>query len=477
MKRLLAASLLPLLAAGAQATEDNVDFAASKGSAAEAQLHERLKSAVRTIPGTDTQYLIGGYVQLDGLATRKKQDGDEQDTFIVSTIPFGPADADYRLSVRQSQIDWLSRTPTPLGHIWSRLEANLFPLDGKTAPTLNQLFVRFDDWVIVGKTYSTFMDDSILPTTLDYNGPSGVTFVRQWLARGSIPFGSGWALEASVEESQADFDAGSALLSVHADARRPDLAARVRYEGDFGHLQLAGLSRSIAVTAESPLATRNRNVNGTGVSLSGSLNTFGDDTLLWQAVTGKGVGRYFNDPLSATGVALGSDQRLELVPPAGRQVSRAEMARRPRGTAVSRHGQACGLGLQPRLRVLLLLEQADASRRRPHGRRRARALRAELHRKRGGRRSGVLLAGWRAHAARARLIPQGRRDAPKARQGRAARAAIRGSISQGRIARDNGAARVVAPQTGSILRGWQSPRFLTAKATVNVKSYQDIMAP
>jgi len=317
MMRAFAALLLSLFALGAQAAEEDGDFAASKGSAAEAQLRERLKSAIRTIPATDTQYLIGGYVQLDGLVTRKKQDGDEQDTFIASTIPFGPADADYRLSVRQSQINWLSRTPTSLGPVWTRLEANLFPLDGKTAPTLNQLFVRLDDWVIVGKTYSTFMDDGILPTTLDYNGPSGVTFVRQWLARGSIPFGSGWALDAAVEQSQADLDAGGAPLSVHADARRPDLAARVRYEGDFGHLQLAGLSRRIAVTAESPLGTRNWNVNGTGVSLSGSLKTFGDDTLLWQAVTGKGVGRYFNDPLSATGVALGSDRRFELVRSSG----------------------------------------------------------------------------------------------------------------------------------------------------------------
>lgn len=317
MMRALAALLLSLFALGAQAAEEDGDFAASKGSAAEAQLRERLKSAIRTIPATDTQYLIGGYVQLDGLVTRKKQDGDEEDTFIASTIPFGPADADYRLSVRQSQINWLSRTPTSLGPVWTRLEANLFPLDGKTAPALNQLFVRLDDRVIVGKTYSTFMDDGILPTTLDYNGPSGVTFVRQWLARGSIPFGSGWALVASVEESQADLDAGGASISVHADARRPDLAARVRYEGDFGHLQLAGLSRSIKVTAESPLGTRNWNVNGTGVSLSGSLNTFDDDTLLWQAVTGKGVGRYFNDPLSATGVALGSDRRFELVRSSG----------------------------------------------------------------------------------------------------------------------------------------------------------------
>jgi hypothetical protein len=316
MRRTAAALAALALASGAPAAEDDGDFAASKGSQAEAQLHARLKASVRTIPGTDTEYLIGGYLQLDGIATRHKQDGDEQDTFFVSSTPFGPADADYRLSIRQSQINWLSRTPTPIGHVWSRLEANLFPLDGKTTPTLNQLFVRLDDWIIIGKTYSTFMDEGALPTTLDYNGPGGVTFVRQWLARASIPFGSGWAIQASVEESQADLSGGGALLAVHTDARRPDLAARVRYEGDFGHVQLAGLSRSLDVVAESPLGTRERHVNGTGVSASGSLN-IGDDTLLWQAVTGKGVGRYFNDPLSATGVALGTDRRFELLRSSG----------------------------------------------------------------------------------------------------------------------------------------------------------------
>jgi hypothetical protein len=95
MRRAFGAVAASALALGALAAEDDGDFAASKGSAAEAQLHARLKAAVRTIPGTDTQYLIGGYLQLDGLATRKKQDDDEQDTFIVSTIPFGPADSDY----------------------------------------------------------------------------------------------------------------------------------------------------------------------------------------------------------------------------------------------------------------------------------------------------------------------------------------------------------------------------------------------
>jgi hypothetical protein len=122
------------------------------------------------------------------------------------------------------------------------------------------------------------MDDGVLPTTVDYNGPSGVTFVRQWLARASLPFGSGWALQGSVEEPQADLTAGGSFIVVQSHARRPDLAARVRYEAISGHVQLAGLSRSIDVTTQSPLGTRERHVNGTCVSLSGSLNLARDDT-------------------------------------------------------------------------------------------------------------------------------------------------------------------------------------------------------
>jgi len=318
MRRALAAAGAALLLFGtfgthAAESEGENDFAASKGSAAEEQLKARLKSAVRTIPGTDTKYFIGGHVQLDAQATRSKQVGDEQDTFFVSATPFGAADSDARLSVRQSQFNWLSRTPTGIGEVSTRLEANLFPLDGTTALTLNQLFLKVDDWLIAGKTYSTFMDDGALPTTADYNGPSGVTFVRQWLVRGSLPLGRGWALEGAVEESQADFAAGGAALALQTSASRPDLAARVRYEGDGGHFQLAGLSRRIGVTVTGPAGTVEHDVDGSGVSVSGSLIAFGADTLLFQAASGRGIGRYFNDPLSATGVALGANGQLDLV--------------------------------------------------------------------------------------------------------------------------------------------------------------------
>jgi hypothetical protein len=164
----------------------------------------------------------------------------------VSSTPFGPAPRDYRLSARQSQFNWLSKTPSSIGEISTRLEANLFPIDGSTRITWNQAYLQVGEWVTFGKTYSTFMDDAAIPTTLDYNGPSGVTFVRQALLRGSLPVGERWKIEASAEDSQADFTASAAILDLRTSAKRPDLAARVRYESDSAHFQFSGCRAACA---------------------------------------------------------------------------------------------------------------------------------------------------------------------------------------------------------------------------------------
>ena len=165
---------------------------------------------MRTIPGTDTRFLVGGFVELDGLATRNKQTGPEQDTFLVSATPFGPADSNRRLSIRQSQVNWLSETPTELGTITTAAQVNLFSLDfdGKTKLSLWRLYAQLADVFVAGKTYSTFVDPDVLPTTLDFNGPSGSMAVQQWLARGIVPLGAGWTLAGSIEQSQADHRAG-----------------------------------------------------------------------------------------------------------------------------------------------------------------------------------------------------------------------------------------------------------------------------
>ena len=308
----LAASTVVFAAPFAFAAED---WAAVVGGGADEQLAKQLEAEVRTIPGTDTRFLIGGFAQLDGLATRHKQTGAEQDTFLVSATPFGPAGNDQRLSIRQSQLNWLSSTPTALGPLTLNAQVNLFSLDfdGTTTLSLQRLYARLADVVIVGKAYSTFVDPDVLPTTLDYNGPSGLSSVQQWLARGVLPLGAGWSLAAGVEQSQADHHAGRRAVELASDAQRPDLAAHVRFDFDRGHLQLSGLSRRIELTATSGADTSSRTFDAYGLSITGSLSTFGDDSIIAQYTTGRGIGRYFNDSVSASGFGIGADDRLHMI--------------------------------------------------------------------------------------------------------------------------------------------------------------------
>jgi hypothetical protein len=302
MRRLGAALVVAIAVPAAANAQNDADWAATSGAGAEKELEARLRAAVRKLGSTDTEYLIGGYLQLDAIAARKRQDGDEQDTVIVSATPFAAAGSESRLGIRQSQINWLSRTPTGAGEFWTRIEVNFFDDDGEARPVVNQIYARLGEGLILGKTYSTFMDENALPTTLDYNGPSGVTFARQWLLRASVPVGKSFRLEAAAEESQADLTASGAPGTVSSHAERPDLTARLRAEGEWGSMQLSALSRSVTVRASAAGASLERRIAGEGLSFSGSLGVLEDDALLWQIVSGKGIGRYYNDPLTALGV-------------------------------------------------------------------------------------------------------------------------------------------------------------------------------
>ena len=290
----LAGCIVSLLATVACAAED---WGSVVGGGADERLQKRLEASVRTIPGTDTRFLVGGFVELDGLFTRHKQTSAEQDTFLVSATPFGPAHDEERLSIRQSQVNWLSSTPTPLGSLTLSAQANLFSLDldGTTRLSLQRLYARLANVAVAGKTYSTFVDPDVLPTTLDYNGPSGAMSVQQWLVRGAVPMGSGWTLAGGVEQSQADHRAGRRAVELRTDAQRPDLAAHLRFDSERGHLQVSALSRRIELTATSGADEERRTFDASGVAISGSLATFGDDSLVAQYSTGKGIGRYITD--------------------------------------------------------------------------------------------------------------------------------------------------------------------------------------
>jgi len=304
-----AALLLALLATGAARGEGDT---MERGAQAMDSLEERIKASARTIAGTDTRYLIAGYVQLDALWTRRELAGDEKDTFLSSAIPFGAADSDARLGIRASQFNAVVHTPTSWGGFTAHAQLDLFAYDEGAEPNLTQLALRFGEWLTVGKTYTTFMDDAAWPATLDYNGPSGAVFVRQFVLRGSVPLAEGLRLEAALEDPQADQSAGGPNFSASASAERPDIVARLRYEGERVHAQLAGLSRSVTYTAQlASLASVRRTLSGYGVSASAAVQVGKDDRLLVQWNEGEGIGRYFNDGLSDVGAVYDAGGTLE----------------------------------------------------------------------------------------------------------------------------------------------------------------------
>jgi len=306
--RLATALLLALCAASAARGQSET---VERGAQADTSLEERLKANARTISGTEIRYVVAGYAQIDAHWTRRQLAGEEKDTFLTSAIPFGAADQDARLSVRASQINALAQMPTTWGELTALAQADLFAYEEGTRPNLTQLAVRVGEWLAAGKTYSTFMDDEAWPAALDYNGPSGAVFVRQFVVRGGVPLGGRLRIEAALEDAQADKSAAGAGLSVSASADRPDLLARLRYGGERVHAQLAGLSRSVTYTAQLASGSTERRVSGQGLSLSAAIQVLKEDRLLVQWNEGEGIGRYFNDGLSSIGAVFDAGGRLE----------------------------------------------------------------------------------------------------------------------------------------------------------------------
>lgn len=305
--RLLGAALLAF-SAFARAESDTLE----RGAPADASLEERLKAKSRVIEGTDTRYIFAGYLQLDALATRHALTGDEHDTFLSSAIPFDSAGRDARLSLRASQFNAILHTPTEWGGLTAHFQADLFAYDEGARPNMTQAVLRFGEWLTAGRTYSTFMDDAAWPATLDYNGPSGAVFARQFVLRGSAPLLKGLRFDAALEDPQADVSAGANGFLVTASAERPDAVARLRYEGERVHAQVAALSRSVTYSATLPsVGSARRTVPGSGVSAAAAIQIGEGDRLLAQWNRGEGIGRYFNDGLSSFGAVVDAGGALE----------------------------------------------------------------------------------------------------------------------------------------------------------------------
>ena len=254
------------------------------------------------LPGTKSMIRFGGSARLD--AIYDFEDNGNPNQFIPSSIPVdGQPGADgggrSQIHTKGTRISFEARRPVGEEGALRIYNENDF-FDNSTSSTMSFRVRHFygQAWnLLIGQTYSTFMNIDGWPDVLDYAGPNALMNRRQPQIRFSPPIYEGRGemhLLFSLEQPDSDLNLGATGVPAGADtvSRVPDGVVGWRWEGSVGHVQLAGLFRNISYEVDNG---PDDSVFGWGANASGAFNVFKKDKLFWQAAYGEGMARYVND--------------------------------------------------------------------------------------------------------------------------------------------------------------------------------------
>jgi hypothetical protein len=251
------------------------------------------------IPGTNTSFQIGGYVQADAIFDADRI--GNKDSFVVSTIPTGgdkTGAGDTNFSIRQTRLFLKTQTPTQnWGNLVTYVEIDFFGTDG-AEPRIRHAYGQVGDkhQLLAGQTWTAFQDATVFPSTLDFQGPPGLITNRRPQVRYRHEWSKEWIGVIAVEDPNSEITI-PAGFSGEKSTPYPDLAGNVRWAPTWGHLQLSGVLRYLQFD---PDAGSRESEVGYGLNLTGSLKTIKlddkhIDSVLFQVAGGNGIARYVND--------------------------------------------------------------------------------------------------------------------------------------------------------------------------------------
>jgi DcaP outer membrane protein len=243
------------------------------------------------LPGTQTLLKIGGYFKTDFIYDLKP--AGNTDSFIPSSIPIptvvGVNNA--TVSIRPTRLSLDFRVPAAkVGEVRFYLEGDLFGTNS-TTPRLRHAYAQVRNFLI-GQTFSNFMDPDGFPDTLDFQGPNGMVSIRNPQIRYGFALSPSTTFYISVEKPSSDVIFKTPQFSAQPNAPSPDGVVRLRQEFERGHLQVAGLFRSIAAFLPDG---RTDSVFGWGLNVSTGVKTVGKDNVIFAVAGGHGTSRYLQD--------------------------------------------------------------------------------------------------------------------------------------------------------------------------------------
>jgi hypothetical protein len=146
------------------------------------------------------------------------------------------------------------------------------------------------------------MDNDTFPNVVDYWGPNGMINLRNPQVRYTYKTESS-EFAVAIEKPGNDIDPGNIRefapelgSNITGDEKWPDLTAHFRYNGDWGHVQIAGILRNVGYeTIGTPDNKPSNSKMGWGINGSANIKTWDKDVLHLSAVYGEGIASYMND--------------------------------------------------------------------------------------------------------------------------------------------------------------------------------------
>ncbi|MFT5588865.1 MAG: hypothetical protein ACI9ZF_001036 [Bradyrhizobium sp.] len=267
------------------------------------------------LPNSETSLRIYGFAELNMVHEFRADNGDSD---YASFVPYSPLNGSAGanrsgrtyLHARTSRLGVEASTPTQYGPMGIKLEGdfNNDPRTGNAAVSgtigniytqqatnsydfrLRQAYGTFGG-LLIGQTWSTFMDVDNAPETVDFNGPIGSTFIRQPMIRYAYPTKDYGTFTVAAENSVSYVLDKTGSVTTAGFSRVPDLVGRWDKPFDFGAVSFRMVSHEHRVNDGAGINASRR---GFGVAASGMYKTVGEDFLTWNLTGGTGIGRYFN---------------------------------------------------------------------------------------------------------------------------------------------------------------------------------------
>lgn len=258
------------------------------------------------LPGSETSVGLYGFIHVDAFKDAKGRTGDwsmEGGSIPIQGDPSLAANGDTRkgkfnITAQTSRFGIKTATPTDMGILRTKLEFDFYKYGALKSGYTNSYNPRLrhgygelaGDWgtLLIGQTWSTFMNLDALPETVDFNGHGSAQLARQAMVRYTADLGAAGSLAVAAEDpaTMISFDNPQSNNSID---KRPDVVVAWTKGGDFGSFGVQLISAGFSYDDN---AGTKADKNGTGYSVGGMLKIGARDTLQGNYTGGKGISRY-----------------------------------------------------------------------------------------------------------------------------------------------------------------------------------------